>query len=75
MNNLDQEKIEELRETFDHFDSDNNGKIDFQEFKKLLDALDSGMNHQEMEVGFDVIDNDNNGYIDFEEFIEWWGER
>ena len=75
MEKLDQEKIDEIKEIFDYFDSDNNGVIDYNEFTKLIDALEGDMSDEEMQVGFDIIDDDHNRNIDFDEFIEWWGER
>jgi Ca2+-binding EF-hand superfamily protein len=64
---------EELREMFDHFDRDNNNKIDRQEFGELLDALGAGMSDDEVGVGFDVIDSNHNSAIEYSEFREWWG--
>ena len=66
---------EELRETFDHFDRDNNNKIDRQEFAELLDALGAGMSDEEVGVGFDVIDTNHNGQIEYTEFRAWWGAQ
>lgn len=63
---------DELRETFDHFDTDDNGTIDFAEFTSLMDALGSEMTDEEMEIGFEEIDEDQDGYIEFEEFLTWW---
>ena len=75
MADLTDEQIEEIKENFDYFDSDNNGLIDFSEFTLLIRALDSDMNVEEMKIGFDIIDTDDNGAIDIEEFMEWWGEQ
>lgn len=66
---------EELRETFDHFDSDSNGRIDRAEFNRLLDALGAGMSPAEADTGFDAIDSDHSGAISFAEFEAWWGDR
>ena len=75
MEKLDQEKIDEIKEIFDYFDSDENGVINYSEFKKLIDALQGDMSDEDMQVGFNIIDNDHNRNIDFDEFIEWWGEN
>lgn len=75
MSELSQEKIAEIKENFDHFDEDANGRIDFFEYTKLLGALDAGMDAQALRAGFAHIDSDKNGEIDFEEFLGWWGER
>ncbi len=64
----------ELQLSFDYFDRDKNGTIDFGEFCELLDALDSDSKMEEdaRRIGFDIVDSDNNGTIDFEEFAGWW---
>ena len=66
---------DELKETFDHFDADKNGHIDFAEFNQLLDALDCGIEDMARRLGFDVIDTDSNGTIEFDEFCSWWTEQ
>lgn len=66
---------DELRETFSHFDRDNNGHIDFGEFCELLDSMDSGIEDAARRLGFDVIDTDGNGTIEFDEFVSWWEEQ
>lgn len=66
---------EELKETFAHFDRDNNGHIDFSEFCELLDAMNSDIDELARRVGFDVIDTDGNGSIEFDEFCSWWMEQ
>jgi calmodulin len=66
----------ELRETFDHFDKDDNGIIDRQEFRALLqDGLNAEMEAEELEMGFAIIDKDGNGTIEFDEFAAWWLDR
>jgi Ca2+-binding EF-hand superfamily protein len=76
MNTLSQDKIDEIKENFEHFDSDNDGTIDFNEFSKLMQALGAGATDDEArKAGFDIVDSDDNGHIDLEEFIAWWSER
>ena len=65
----------ELRETFDHFDDDNNGSIDRKEFTHLLDALGANMSAEEAIIGFDIIDANGNGVIEYAEFLAWWTSR
>ncbi len=65
----------ELRQSFDYFDLDHNGAIDFDEFCNLLDALKSDGDEESRRMGFDLIDLDRNGTIDFEEFSAWWHEQ
>lgn len=66
---------EELRETFDHFDGDDSGRIDRDEFVRLMDALSAGMTEEELDLGFSMIDTDGDGRIDYDEFEEWWNDR
>ncbi len=75
MTNLDPDAVEEIKEIYAHFDSDDNGIIDFKEFGNLIGALPGDMSNEEIQIGFDIVDSDNNGNISFEEFIDWWGNR
>lgn len=65
----------ELNATFEHFDRDKNGAIDFVEFKELLTALDAKMDDDSSRLGFGTIDINGSGTIQFEEFRIWWEER
>lgn len=69
------EDLEELRETFRHFDKDGNGTIDRDEFAALLKALGADCDAEEIEAGLTVLDTNNSGQIDFDEFAEWWSDR
>ena len=75
MPELSESQIQELRESFDHFDTDGNGRIDRAEFGQFLEAIGAEMSSEEADIGFDIIDSDNNRAIDFEEFCRWWSER
>lgn len=66
---------DELRENFDHFDGDGDGRIDRREFKRLMDALGASAPERELDAGFDAVDSDDDGAIDFDEFRDWWSER
>ena len=72
---LDDDRLEELEQNFDHFDRDSNGRIDLEEFAALMAALDAGLDRQELEIGFASIDTDRSGAIDFAEFSAWWSAR
>ncbi|HLT92709.1 MAG TPA: EF-hand domain-containing protein [Woeseiaceae bacterium] len=69
------EKIAELRETFNYNDPNGDGKIDYDEFRRMLDDLNAGVSEEEARIGFDEIDSDDDGAIQFDEFIDWWSER
>lgn len=66
---------QELRENFDHFDTDSNGHIDRAEFARLMDVLGAELSDDELKVGFGAIDTDGNGTIEFDEFACWWSDR
>jgi Ca2+-binding EF-hand superfamily protein len=65
----------EVREIFDHFDSDRNGVIDRSEWGQLLEALGGGFSEQEAQTGLQIVDRNNNGRIEFDEFIRWWDDQ
>ena len=65
----------ELRENFEHFDADDNGEIDREEFAGLMEALGAGMSEAELDMGFETIDTDGSGTIEFDEFESWWRDR
>lgn len=69
---LDPETLVELREDFDYNDANGDGRIDFEEFCRLLTDLEADMSREECQLGFQAIDTDNDGVVSFEEFIDWW---
>lgn len=66
---------QELKETFQQFDRDQNGRIDLQEFRELLTALDARVDDSASQIGFESIDSDGSGTIDFDEFAAWWDDQ
>ena len=70
--NIDQEKINQIREEFDFFDSDKNGQIDFTEFFELLKVISPKAKESQAKEGFELIDENSDGCIDFDEFLAWW---
>lgn len=72
MNEMSQE---ELKENFDHFDSDGDGQLEFSEFVCLIQALDADAPDDEARLGFRAIDTDGSGVIEFEEFAQWFSSR
>lgn len=69
------DELDELEASFDHFDTDNNGRIDLHEFLALMAALDEDMSTAEARLGFSEVDGDHDGSIDLDEFIQWWTGR
>lgn len=65
----------ELRENFDHFDTDNDGKLELGEFKQLMAALDADGAGEDAALGFRAIDSDGSGLVEFDEFATWFGAR
>lgn len=62
----------ELIQEFAAADRDNDGRIDFGEFRLLLEELDAAMSIEEMQIGFGEVDADHDGLIDCDEFADWW---
>jgi Ca2+-binding EF-hand superfamily protein len=69
---LDDEELEELRESFRYNDFDEDGRIEFGEFLQMLEELEAGVSADEARIGFDDVDTDRDGAIRFEEFLAWW---
>jgi calmodulin len=69
-----EEQLEELRETFEYNDRDGDGSIELDEFKAMLEELESGMSAEEVRIGFRDIDANDDGLIDFDEFVAWWAQ-
>lgn len=67
--------LEELKENFEYFDGDGNGRIDRAEFKRLMVVLGADDSGDDLDAGFDVVDSDDDGAIDFHEFASWWMNR
>ena len=70
--NLSEDELQEIREIFGHFDKDGNGTIDAGEFAALIEALDAGMEPDQVAMGLSIVDADGNGTVEFDEFLSWW---
>ena len=64
----------ELRENFDHFDTNGDGRIELHEFETLMAALGFEGEAEELRLGFRAIDTDHSGLVEFDEFARWFGE-
>jgi calmodulin/calcium-binding protein CML/plastin-2 len=69
-----EQRLDELRETFEYNDRDSDGRIQLDEFIEMLDELEANIDDKEAKVGFHDIDTNDDGLIDFEEFLAWWTE-
>jgi Ca2+-binding EF-hand superfamily protein len=63
---------EELRENFEHFDKNGDGKMNRAEFGELMTALGAVEPGADPSRGFSSIDLNGSGGIDFEEFADWF---
>ena len=64
--------IPEIKEAFNFFDKDNDGKISCKEFKSVLVRLSKEYQDKDVDELFKVLDLDLDGYIKINEFIELW---
>jgi Ca2+-binding EF-hand superfamily protein len=67
--------IEELRENFDFYDKDGDGKLDREEFAGLMETLGMVEPGENPSRGFSAIDTDSSGQIEFDEFVAWFSDR
>ena len=63
---------EDLRDQFREFDADDDGRIDFGEFKKLLTRVGLRRPEPVMRRVFETMDENHDGTISFREFSTWW---
>ncbi len=63
---------EELKENFEHFDKNGDGKLTRTEFGELMNALGATEAGVDPSRGFSSVDSDGSGGIDFEEFASWF---
>ena len=66
---LDQEQLNEFKETFDIFDDNGDGTIDYDEIVKVMQGLGENASISEIKAMTNEIDFDQNGVVDFIEFV------
>jgi hypothetical protein len=69
--------VEKLKATFDHFDLDGSGVIDYNEFRNMLAVLlriadERDLSRDRVYRFWKEIDRDNSGAVDFLEFCAWY---
>ena len=64
--------LPEIKEAFEFFDKNNNGKITCKDFKKLLVKLSKEYTEQEAEELFKTLDLNAEGEININDFINLW---
>ena len=67
---LDSEQLEELKEAFNLFDTDNNGKIDAKELKAAMRALGFQVKKSEVRKMINDLTKDDAGTIEYDDFVE-----
>ena len=75
MSEISEEQRREYKKVFEQYDTDDNGCIDWDEFRKLLNELGEDMSLEDKLASFNDVDTNHSGRIDFEEFIAWWSKR
>lgn len=69
------DKLAEIREIFEHFDTNGDDRIERSEFDRLLAALGGPVDPSEAAAGLEILDADGSGFIEFGEFVDWWANR
>ena len=67
---LTEEQKQEIKESFDLFDTDGSGTIDQKELKVAMRALGFEPKKEEIMKMIRDADQDNSGVIDFPEFLD-----
>ena len=75
MSEITKQQQREYKKVFEQFDTDDNGCLDWDEFRKLLTELNKEMSLEEKLAAFHEVDTNHSGRIDFDEFIAWWSKR
>ena len=67
---LEENEINNLKKTFEAFNTKKDGQISYEEFKKgLMELKSNNINENEIYKLFNSIDADKNGKIDYTEFL------
>ena len=67
--------IEELKENFEYFDSNGDGRLDLGEFTAMMEAMGVIGPGEDAAMGFREIDTDGSGEVEFDEFTRWFSTR
>nr|XP_017234435.1 PREDICTED: calmodulin-like protein 1 isoform X2 [Daucus carota subsp. sativus] len=60
---------DEMRQIFDKFDIDRDGKISHEEYKVIIRAVQKDSTSKDVQKIFEVADLDGDGFISYEEFV------
>jgi len=67
---LKQDEIEEIKEAFDLFDTDQSGEIDLKELKAAMQSLGYESKNDTIFTMLAELDKDGNAALEFEEFLD-----
>lgn len=70
--NLTPEQLQEIRDTFNHFDKDKDGYLTKLDFKACLASIGEDLSDSEIDKKFTSLDIDKDNKIKFDEFIEFF---
>lgn len=70
-----EQRLAEIHEAFSFFDADDNGLIDFDEFRSLLRTVNPEAGTGQAAEGFSMTDRNCDGYVDLQEFVSWWQDN
>lgn len=62
-------------DAFQLFDKDKNGFISIDEFKCILELVQTNFNQEEVKEIFDMTDVNKDGKIDYREFVTFWNNQ
>jgi Ca2+-binding EF-hand superfamily protein len=65
--------LDEIEEMFARIDEDGDRIINYEEFTRLMRAMDRTRPAASLRDCFDAIDADHDGRVNFEEFRAWCG--
>lgn len=66
-------QLAEIDALFARADTDDDGQINYSEFRALVHELDEDeMPDETLRIGFAETDTDQNGRINIDEFRAWW---
>jgi Ca2+-binding EF-hand superfamily protein len=66
-------ELAEIDALFARADQDDDGQINYGEFRSLVRELDGDdMPDETLRIGFAETDSDGNGRINIDEFRAWW---
>ena len=71
LGNIVKTKNVDVFKLFKSIDNNKNGKLEIDEFARLMSKIDETLKREEIEYIFNKVDNDHSNYIDFDEFQKW----